>query len=97
MAENARYVPADDGRIFDIKATRPGATLDELYRTRAKKAEIVDGRVVVMSPGGGAHGYAALEITAQPARARTAHATRSCGWRRRGLHHEPSPSPVLLS
>ncbi|HSC29859.1 MAG TPA: Uma2 family endonuclease [Vicinamibacterales bacterium] len=39
------------------------ATIDDLYRVPGK-AELVNGQVVVMSPGGGTHGYAAGEIFA---------------------------------
>jgi Uma2 family endonuclease len=43
-------------------AGRWTATVEDLYRVAAKKAELVGGRLVVMSPGGGLHGFAAVEI-----------------------------------
>lgn len=45
-------------------ATKREATVDDLYRVDAKKAELVNGELVVMSPGGGLHGYAAGRIYA---------------------------------
>lgn len=44
--------------------TKREATVDDLYRVDAKKAELVNGELVVMSPGGGLHGYAAGRIYA---------------------------------
>lgn len=40
-----------------------GATVEDLYRVPGK-AELVNGELVVVSPGGGTHGYAAGEIFA---------------------------------
>jgi Uma2 family endonuclease len=46
-------------------ATRREATIEDLYRVPENgKAEIVDGELVIMSPGGGLHGYAAGAIYA---------------------------------
>jgi len=45
-------------------ATEWEATIEDLYRVHAKKAELVGGKLVVMSPGGGLHGFAALQIAA---------------------------------
>jgi len=57
MAGNAYLAKADDGRIGHMGA-RQEALVDELYRVDGK-AEIVDGRLVRMSPAGGLHGNAA--------------------------------------
>jgi Uma2 family endonuclease len=57
MAGNAYLAEADDGRIGHMGG-RQEALVDELYRVDGK-AEIVNGRVVRMSPAGGLHGYAA--------------------------------------
>ncbi len=43
--------------------TRPEATIEDLYHTRGK-AELVDGKVMLMSPTGGVPGYAGDEIFA---------------------------------
>ncbi len=52
----------DDAKIFHMPTKRE-ATVDDLYRFQGDgKAELVDGELVVMSPGGGTHGRAALEI-----------------------------------
>lgn len=45
-------------------ATKREATVDDLYRVDAKKAELVNGKLGVMSPGGGLHGYASGRIHA---------------------------------
>ena len=45
-------------------ATEWEATIEDLYRVNAKKAELVGGKLVVMSPGGGLHGFATLQIAA---------------------------------
>jgi Uma2 family endonuclease len=50
----------DDAKICQM-AIRGRATVADLYRT-AGKAELVNGDLVVMSPGGGTHGRAALAI-----------------------------------
>ena len=52
----------DDANICQM-AIRGEATVADLYRT-AGKAELVHGDLVVMSPGGGTHGRAALAIVA---------------------------------
>ena len=44
-------------------ARPPEATVEDLYRVKGK-AEIVGGELVVMTPAGGLHGYAVLEIAA---------------------------------
>jgi Uma2 family endonuclease len=62
MAEPARIVHRDDGRMRDMGGRE--ATVEDLYREPGK-AELVDGKLVVMTPGGGTHGYAALEIVAR--------------------------------
>jgi Uma2 family endonuclease len=41
----------------------PEATVDDLYRVPGK-AEIVNGELVVMTPGGGTHGYAVTGVVA---------------------------------
>lgn len=52
----------DDGRIFKM-ATKREATVADLYRVPENgKAELVNGEIVLMSPGGHAHGFAVLEI-----------------------------------
>lgn len=62
MAENAKVAPVRDGRICNM---RREATVDDLYRIgEDSKAEIVNDEVVVMTPGGGLHGYAAGVIYA---------------------------------
>ncbi len=45
-------------------ATKRDATIDDLYRVEGK-AEIVGGELVLMSPGSGLHGCAALRIAAR--------------------------------
>jgi Uma2 family endonuclease len=60
MAEPAHLVHQDDDRIRDMGRE---ATVEDLYRVPGK-AEIVNGELVVMTPGGGTHGYAAGEIFA---------------------------------
>lgn len=45
-------------------ATRTEATIADLYRCAERKAELVHGEIVVMSPTGGLPGYAAMEISA---------------------------------
>jgi Uma2 family endonuclease len=61
MAEPARLIHRDDGRMRDMGGRE--ATVEDLYREPGK-AELVDGKLVVMTPGGGTHGYAAIEIVA---------------------------------
>jgi Uma2 family endonuclease len=61
MAEPARIVHRDDGRMRDMGGRE--ATVEDLYREPGK-AELVDGKLVVMTPGGGTHGYAAGRIFA---------------------------------
>jgi Uma2 family endonuclease len=63
MAEHARVVPFDDGRICDMRGKQT-ATVEDLYRVDARKAELVDGELVVMSPAGGLHAFAAGRIYA---------------------------------
>ncbi len=60
MAEPAHLVDGDDGRIRDMGRE---ATVEDLSRVPGK-AELVKGELVVMSPGGGMHGYAATRIAA---------------------------------
>ena len=52
----------DDGRICVMVGSRQ-AGVDDLYRIPGK-AELVNGELIVMSPGGGSHGYAAGVINA---------------------------------
>lgn len=61
MAEPAHLVDRDDGRMRDMGGRE--ATVEDLYR-EPKKAELVNGELVVMTPGGGTHGHAAGEIFA---------------------------------
>jgi hypothetical protein len=61
MAEPAHLVDRDDGRM--PRMGRREATVEDLYR-EPKKAELVNGELVVMTPGGGTHGYAAGRIFA---------------------------------
>jgi Uma2 family endonuclease len=57
VADSAHFVAPDDGRICDMG--RRDATVDDLYRVGEDvKAELVNGELVVMTPGGGLHGYA---------------------------------------
>lgn len=58
MAEPANLVHRGDGRIRDMGGE---ATVEDLYRVPGK-AELVNGKLIVMSPGGGSHGYAAGRI-----------------------------------
>lgn len=63
MVENARIAEKQGGRICNMRGRE--ATVDDLYRVgEDAKAEIVNGEVLVMTPGGGAHGYAAGVIYA---------------------------------
>ena len=62
MANSARIVTNDDGRICDM-ARVPDATVDDLYLVGGK-AELVNGELVIMTPGGDTHGYAAGVIYA---------------------------------
>ena len=62
MANSASVVRNDDGRICEMAGVRE-ASVDDLYR-ESGKAELVNGELVVMSPGGGTHGYAAGVIYA---------------------------------
>ena len=59
MAENARIVANDDGRIFDMAGRE--ATIEDLYKAEGK-AEIVGGRMVLMGPTGWLPGFAGSEI-----------------------------------
>lgn len=61
MAETAPIGPTDDGKICDMPAGRE-ATIEDLYRSPAKKAEIVGGRLVIMPQAGGLHGFAGGQI-----------------------------------
>ena len=61
MAENARIVRQDDGKICDMAA--PEATIEDLYRVEGK-AELVGGELVLMSPTGWLPGFAGGEIFA---------------------------------
>jgi hypothetical protein len=54
MAAPAHIVRRDDGRMRDMGGRK--ATVEDLYREPGK-AELVDGKLVVMTPGGGTHGY----------------------------------------
>lgn len=62
MANSAHIVRNDDGKICSMARVRE-ATVDDLYLVRGK-AELVNGELVVMTPGGGTHGYAAGVIYA---------------------------------
>ena len=59
MAENARTVHGDDGKIRDMAARE--ATIEDLYRVDGK-AELVGGELVLMSPTGWLPGFAGGEI-----------------------------------
>ena len=61
MADRAHIVAFDDGRICEM-AGKWTATVEDLRRTHAKKAELVDGDLVVMPMAGGLHGFAAGRI-----------------------------------
>ena len=61
MAENARTVHGDDGKIRDMAARE--ATIEDLYRVDGK-AELVGGELVLMSPTGWLPGFAGGEIFA---------------------------------
>lgn len=61
IAENARLVCGDDGRICHMGRSR-GATVEDLYRVGDGKAELVGGELVLMPLTGGLHGFAAGEI-----------------------------------
>src|SRR6266545_2242474 len=63
MAETAKTVDRDDGRICNMGTERE-ATIDDLYHVEGK-AEIVNGDLVLMSASGGLHGYAAGRIFAR--------------------------------
>ena len=52
----------DDARIFPM-ATKPEATVEDLYRTPGK-AELVNGELVLMPFTGFAHGFAVMAIAA---------------------------------
>lgn len=54
MAKPAQLVEQDDGRMRDMGRE---ATVEDLYRVPGK-AELVNGELVVMTPGGGTHGFA---------------------------------------
>ena len=62
MAGRTRIVLEDDGRMFHMASSR-AATIEDLSHIRGK-AEIVGGELVLMSPAGGLHGYAAGVIFA---------------------------------
>jgi Uma2 family endonuclease len=65
MAQRAHIVGSDDGRIRIMARGGAAAAVEDLYRVPEHgKAEIVGGRLVVMSPAGGLHGYAAGAIFA---------------------------------
>jgi Uma2 family endonuclease len=58
MAEHARIVREDDGKICDMARKRE-VTVEDLYHVPENgKAEIVNGELVLMTPSGGLHGYA---------------------------------------
>jgi Uma2 family endonuclease len=64
MAKDASIVRHDDGRICYM-ARKHEVTVDDLYHVPENgKAEIVGGELVLMTPAGGLHGYAAGEIFA---------------------------------
>src|SRR5687768_15935087 len=59
MLRRERPTRADDGRMRAMGTSRH-AVVEQLYRVPdAAKAEIIDGKIVPMSPAGGLHGYAA--------------------------------------
>lgn len=61
MADNSRARTAGRDRFGDM--ARREAAVEDLYSSRGK-AEIVNGELVVMTPAGGLHGYAAGAIYA---------------------------------
>ena len=61
MSEEARIVRFGRGSFCDM--ARREATVEDLYRV-PDKAEIVNGELVMMTPAGGLHGYAAGRIYA---------------------------------
>jgi len=61
MVENARVRDGGRGSFSDM--AKREATVEDLYRVR-DKAEIVNGELVIMTPAGGLHGYAAGAIYA---------------------------------
>jgi Uma2 family endonuclease len=64
MPQRVRATRTDDGRMRFMGTTRH-AVVEQLYRVPENgKAEILDGRIVPMSPAGGRHGYAAGAIFA---------------------------------
>ena len=72
MAENARIVHGDDGKICNMAARE--ATIEDLYRVDGK-AELIGGELVLMSPTGWLPGFAGGEIFASLREyARRAHA-----------------------
>jgi Uma2 family endonuclease len=58
MAETAKSIAKDDGRICEMGAKRE-ATIDDLWHVEGK-AELVNGELVLMSATGRRHGRAAL-------------------------------------
>ena len=68
MADNALVDTHDDGRICDMRRRRE-ATIEDLYRVGEDvKAELVNGELVIMTPGGGLHGWRAAAPRGDPAR-----------------------------
>jgi Uma2 family endonuclease len=64
MRQRAAATRADDGRMRFMGTSRH-AVVEQLYRVPEEgKAEIIDGRIVEMSPAGGLHGYVAGAIFA---------------------------------
>ena len=58
MADNAHIVRQRRGKFCDMRG-RSEATVEDLYRVPEHgKAELVNGELVIMTPGGGLHGYA---------------------------------------
>lgn len=62
MAETAKTIDEDDGRICSMGAKRE-ATIDDLYHVEGK-AELVNGELVLMPLSSGLHGFACLRIAA---------------------------------